>query len=101
MIGNAENRTADFPRTVQMRKKGNLTLPVALRNKYSLNEGDVFTLIDLGDSTFLLRPGVSALNRLGDRVTAILKEEGVSLDSLLVTLEEERERYYRDHYAHA
>ncbi|MGQ9553165.1 MAG: AbrB/MazE/SpoVT family DNA-binding domain-containing protein [Anaerolineae bacterium] len=87
--------------TVQMRKKGNLTLPVALRNKYNLNEGDVFTLIDLGDSTFLLRPGISALNRLGDRVAAILKKEGVDLDSLLATLEEERERYYRERYAQA
>jgi bifunctional DNA-binding transcriptional regulator/antitoxin component of YhaV-PrlF toxin-antitoxin module len=84
---------------VQIRKKGSLTLPVDLRNKYKLGEGDVFTLIDLGDGSFLLTPQVSQVNRLGDRVTRILKEEGVSLEDLLNALDEERQRYYREHYA--
>jgi bifunctional DNA-binding transcriptional regulator/antitoxin component of YhaV-PrlF toxin-antitoxin module len=85
--------------TVQMRKKGSLTLPVDLRNKYNLDEGDVFTLIDMGDGSFLLTPQVSQVNRLGDRVTRILKEEGVSLEDLLTALDEERQRYYRENYA--
>jgi bifunctional DNA-binding transcriptional regulator/antitoxin component of YhaV-PrlF toxin-antitoxin module len=85
--------------TVQIRKKGSLTLPVDLRNKYNLDEGDVFTLIDLGDGSFLLTPQVSQVNRLGDRVTRTLKEEGVSLEDLLTALDEERQRYYREHYA--
>ncbi len=84
---------------IQIRKKGNLTLPIELRNKYDLEEGDLFTLIDLGDGSFLLTPRISQVNRLGDRVSEILKEEGVSLDDLLSTLDEEREHYYRDHYA--
>jgi bifunctional DNA-binding transcriptional regulator/antitoxin component of YhaV-PrlF toxin-antitoxin module len=85
--------------TIQIRKKGSLTLPVELRNKYSLDEGDVFTLIDLEDGSFLLTPRVSRVNRLGDRVSEILNEEGFSLDDLLNTLDDERERYYRDRYA--
>jgi bifunctional DNA-binding transcriptional regulator/antitoxin component of YhaV-PrlF toxin-antitoxin module len=84
---------------IQMRKKGTLTFPVELRNKYGLNVGDVFTLIDLGDGTFLLTPRVSQINRLGDRVAEKLRESGVSLDELLQTLDEERERYYQEHYA--
>lgn len=84
---------------VQIRKKGSLTLPVDLRNKYNLDEGDVFTLIDLGDGSFLLTPQVSQVNRLGDRVARILKEEDVSLEDLLNTLDEERQRYYRERYA--
>ncbi len=44
---------------LQMRKKGNLTLPAELRSKYGLNEGDVFTLIDLGDGSFMLSPRIS------------------------------------------
>jgi bifunctional DNA-binding transcriptional regulator/antitoxin component of YhaV-PrlF toxin-antitoxin module len=85
--------------TIQIRKKGSLTLPVDLRNKYNLDEGDVFTLIDFGDGSFLLTPQVSQVNRLGDRVTRILKEEGVSLEDLLSALDEERQQYYREHYA--
>ena len=76
--------------TIQIRKKGSLTLPVELRNKYELDEGDVFTIIDLGDGAFLLTPRVSQVNRLGDRVSEILKEERVSVDDLLNTLDEER-----------
>ena len=85
--------------TIQIRKKGNLTLPVDLRNKYGVDEGDIFTLIDLGDGSFLLTPHISQVNRLGDRVTEILNEENVSLDDLLNTLDAERERYYQEHYA--
>jgi bifunctional DNA-binding transcriptional regulator/antitoxin component of YhaV-PrlF toxin-antitoxin module len=85
--------------TIQIRKKGSLTLPVELRNKYELDEGDVFTIIDLGDGAFLLTPRVSQVNRLGDRVSEILNDEGVSVDELLNTLDEEREAYYWDHYA--
>jgi bifunctional DNA-binding transcriptional regulator/antitoxin component of YhaV-PrlF toxin-antitoxin module len=86
-------------RIIQIRKKGSLTLPMELRNKYGFDEGDVFTLIDLGDGSILLTPRASRVIRLGDRVTEKLAEAGVSLDDLLQTLDEERERYYREHYA--
>ena len=85
-------------RMIQIRKKGNLTLPMEIRNKYGFSEGDMFTLIDLGDGTILLSPRASQVNRLGDRVSEKLSEAGVSLEELLQTLEEERERYYRENY---
>lgn len=84
--------------TIQVRKKGAFTLPMDLRTKYGVDEGDVFTLIDMGDGSFLLTPRISQVNRLGDRVAEMLSAEGVSLDDLLNTLEEERERYYQDRY---
>lgn len=83
---------------VQIRKKGNLTLPIELRNKYGFNEGDILTVIDLGEGVILLTPRASQVNRLGNRVAEKLAEAGVSLDDLLQTLDEERERYYREHY---
>jgi len=84
---------------IQIRKKGSLTLPVELRNKYHLAEGDILTLIDLGGGSFILTPRVSQVNRLGDRVSQILTEEGISLDDLLTALDEERTHYYRENYA--
>lgn len=84
---------------IQVRKKGAITLPVDLREKYGVGEGDVFTLIDMGDGSFLLTPRMSRVNRLGGRVAEILKAENVSLDDLLDTLDEERERYYQERYA--
>ena len=84
---------------LQIRKKGSLTLPAELRQKYGLTEGDILTLIDLGDGTFLLTPHVSQCNRLGDRVTEVAGGYKINLDDLLTTLDEEREQYYREHYA--
>ena len=85
--------------TVQIRRKGVITLPVELRKRYGLNEGDVFTLEDLGDGSFLLLPRVSRVASLGDRVAQMMEEEGISTKEILRTLEEEREDYYREHYA--
>jgi bifunctional DNA-binding transcriptional regulator/antitoxin component of YhaV-PrlF toxin-antitoxin module len=85
-------------KTIQIRGKGNVTLPIELRRKYSLDEGDAITLIDLGDGSFLLTPIVTKVDRLGDRVAQAMAEEGVSLDQILTTLDEGRERYYQERY---
>ena len=45
--------------TIQIRRKGVITLPVELRSRYGLDEGDVLTVEDLGDGTILLVPRVS------------------------------------------
>ncbi len=39
--------------------------------------------------------------RLGDQVARVMAEEGVGLEEMLKVLDEERELYYRDHYAQA
>lgn len=87
--------------TVQLREKGVITLPIGLRRKYGLQPGDVFTLVDLGDGVFTLTPRVSRVTALGDKVSEILQEAGVSVEEVLLTLNEERESYYHDHYADA
>jgi bifunctional DNA-binding transcriptional regulator/antitoxin component of YhaV-PrlF toxin-antitoxin module len=86
---------------IQLRRKGIFTLPVSLRRKYGLDENDVFTLEDLGDGSFLLIPQVSRVARLGDRVAETMAEEEVSLEDMLEALDQERENYYREHYAQA
>jgi bifunctional DNA-binding transcriptional regulator/antitoxin component of YhaV-PrlF toxin-antitoxin module len=85
--------------TVQIRRKGVITLPVELRRQYNLDEGDVFTLVDLGDGSFLLTPRVSQVARLGNQVAQLMEEESVTLDEMLEALDQERETYYQEHYA--
>jgi len=85
--------------TIQIRGKGAVTIPVELRRKYGLDEGDIITLIDLGDGSFLLTSKVTQVDRLGDRVAQAMTKEGVSLDEILTALDEERERYYQERYA--
>lgn len=83
---------------IQIRNKGTVTLPIELRRKYGIDEGDVITLIDLGDGSFLLTPILTQVDRLGDRVAKAIAEAGVSEDELLAALDEERERYYQQRY---
>ena len=85
--------------TIQIRNKGTLTLPVELRRKYNLAEGDVLTLIDLGDGAFVLTPRQTQVDRLGDRVSEALKQADITLEEMLFALDEERERYYQERYA--
>lgn len=85
--------------TLQIRAKGRITLPASLRKKYGLKEGGVLTLIEIGDGTFMLAPKVSKVNQLADKVARKAKEANVTLEDLLTTLDEERERYYKEHYA--
>ena len=85
--------------SLQLRSKGALTLPAELRRKYDLNEGDIITLIDLGEGSLLLTPIIPQIDRLGDRIAKTLNKEGVSLDEILTVLNEEREQYYHERYA--
>lgn len=84
--------------TIQIRSKGAVTLPIELRRKYGLGEGDIITLIDLGDGSFLLTPILPQVDRLGDRIAQTMAEEGVSVDEILTALDEERKRYYQERY---
>ena len=84
--------------TVQMRGKGTITLPAKLRSKYKLEEGEVFTIIDLGGGSFLLKPKILEVDKLSKQIAKRLKEENVSLDDLLQALDEERKAYYKENY---
>ena len=85
--------------TIQIRRKGVITLPAKLCRQYKLEEGDIFTLVDLGDGSFLLTPQVSQVAHLGDQVARLMEEEGVTVEEMLEALDQEREIYYREHYA--
>ena len=85
--------------TLQIRGKGTITLPANLRKKYKLEEGEVLTVIDLGEGTILLKPIVSQVNKLSNQIAKRLKEENVTLDDLLDALDEERKTYYQENYA--
>jgi len=87
--------------TIQIRGKGVITLPIALRRRYNLNEGDVFTLIDLGDGNILLAPQLSRISKAGEQISALMADANVSLDDLLQALDEERARYYQENYVQA
>ena len=84
--------------TVQIRGKGNITLPAKLRSKYQLQEGEVFTVIDLGGGSFLLRPRVYEIDKISAKAEKILKENGVTLEDLFETVREVRKELFKERY---
>ncbi len=82
--------------TVQMRAKGTLVIPAALREKYALSEGDIFTLVDLGDGAFVLAPRVSIIPKLVAEIEAIRVKAGLSVEDLLDGLSEQRHQLYQE-----
>ncbi len=79
-------------RTVRLARRGVLTLPKPIREKYGLREGDVLTLIDL-DGMLLLSPRESRIDMLANRIREELETQGETLESMLRALREEREQY--------
>jgi AbrB family looped-hinge helix DNA binding protein len=84
--------------TVQVRQRGTLTLPAELREKYGIEPGDTFRLVDL-DGIFVLTPMVAMVPELAREIERARIEAGLSIEELLANLREQRERYDTEHYA--
>ena len=80
---------------VRLRKRGQITIPQAVRDDLGVREGDILTLIQMGD-VVMLTPKQPQVPRLADKITELMEEEGVSLADLLKGLKEEREAIWRE-----
>jgi bifunctional DNA-binding transcriptional regulator/antitoxin component of YhaV-PrlF toxin-antitoxin module len=78
--------------TLQMAQRGVLVLPKTLREAYNLQAGDSFTLLDLG-GVFVLSPRHSEIDRLAAQIAETLTKRGDTLESVLQSLREQREKY--------
>jgi len=83
---------------IQVRKRGVMTIPSELREKYSIQEGDTFQLVDM-DGIFVLTPMVPMVPELAREIERFRKESEVSMEELMQGLREERERYYQGKYS--
>ncbi len=54
--------------TAKVRQKGVIALPSEVRQRYNLAEGDIFTLIDLGEGVLMLVSKASEVAWSGLRV---------------------------------
>ncbi len=78
---------------VQVVRRGVITLPKKLRHENQIKEGDILTLIDLGDGVFILSPRISRVEKIADRLAAEWRASGETLETMLATLREARSEY--------
>ena len=83
---------------IQVRQRGTLTLPAALRDKYDIKQGDTFYLVDL-DGVLVLTPMVPLVPELAREIERLRTEAGLSTEELLDGLREQRQRYTEERRA--
>ncbi len=85
------------PSTTEIKSRGQLTIPKKIRVTSHLEEGQVVSIIPVGDSV-IITPKRLELDEARREVKKILKASGLSLEDLLAGLEEERQKLYRETY---
>lgn len=83
--------------TIQVRERGVITLPAELREKYKIESGQIFRLVDL-DGIFVFVPMVPIVPELANEIERLRLEAGLSMEELLVSLREQREIYHTEKY---
>jgi AbrB family looped-hinge helix DNA binding protein len=83
--------------TVQVRQRGSLTLPAELRERYGIEPGDTFRIVDL-DGIFVLTPMTPMVPELAREIERARLEAKLDTAELLQALREERARYVQETY---
>ena len=84
----------EFP--LRLKEGGEITVPQVVQDKLNVTEGDVLTLLQVGDLV-LLTPKPLQVPQLADKIVAIMEGEGVSLTDLLEGIQEERRAIWQEH----
>jgi AbrB family looped-hinge helix DNA binding protein len=78
---------------VQVVRRGIITLPKELREHNNIEEGDMLTLIDLGDGVVVMSPKRSRVDEIANKLAKEWQDSGESLESMLTMLREVRAEY--------
>ena len=84
--------------TVEVRQRGILALPPEWQDKFKV--GDTFRLVEL-DGVYILTPAMPRVPELAREIEQARVEAGLSIEEMLVSLREQRERYYHEKYGDA
>lgn len=78
---------------VQVVRRGIITLPKELRDHNNIEEGDMMTLIDIGDGVVIMSPKRSRVDEIANKLAKEWQDSGETLESMLTTLREVRAEY--------
>ena len=81
----------------EIKSRGQLTIPKKIRDMSHLEEGQVVSIIPLGDSV-IITPKRLELDEARRQIRKIVKASGISAEELLKGLKEEREKLYKETY---
>jgi AbrB family looped-hinge helix DNA binding protein len=85
------------PSISEVKSRGQLTIPKKIRAMSHLEEGQVVSIIPVGDSV-IITPKRLELDEARREIKKIVKAAGLSVEDLLAGLKEEREKLYQETY---
>ncbi len=83
--------------TAEIKSRGQLTIPKKIRVMSRLEEGQIVSIIPVGDSV-IITPRRLELDDARREIKRIMKAAGLSPEDLLAGLKEEREKLYQETY---
>ena len=81
----------------EIKARGQLTIPKKIREANHLEEGQVVSIIPVGDSV-IITPKRIDLDEARREIAKLLKKSGLSVEEVLEGLKDERENLYRETY---
>lgn len=76
--------------TVQVRTKGQFTIPVEIREALDIDDNEVMTVTLLGKEAMLVIPQKLKTRELLDKTAEMAKRRGLTLEEMLAELDEIR-----------
>ncbi len=83
--------------TAEIKSRGQLTIPKKIRVMSGLEEGQVVSIVPVGNSV-IITPKKLDLDEARREIKKIIKAAGLSPEDLLAGLKEEREKVYQETY---
>jgi len=84
-------------RFVRVQEKGQVTLPAKLRRKLGLKKGDLVAVTETEEGVLVIPQEVIAMKAL-DKLGAMLKEKGITLEELIESGREIRGQLLEEKY---
>lgn len=84
-------------RLIRVQEKGQVTLPVDVRKKLGLKKGDLVSVTET-DGGVLITPQEVIATRALDRLGALIREQGLDLDTFIEEVREDRASRLKEKY---
>jgi len=81
----------------EIRSRGQLTIPKAIRKISNLDEGQIVSMLPIGES-IIITPEPMQLNEARRQMKKILLSSGMSVEELVEGLKEERSKLFGELY---
>lgn len=81
----------------RVQKKGQVTIPIEIRDRLGIQEGDLVAFVETEEGVLITRQEVVAMKLL-NQIGHALKEKGVDLDELIESGRDMRADFIREKY---